>query len=169
LEEWDYAPFGGEMCGASLVPFSDNAKTFVEPGPGRIGRKYLKARYVEFTDKTFTERKRRAPEWEHLGVMGPALRAAVGDTLKVTFKNMLPKDGGASVSMHPHGVLYDKSSEGSPYADGAPSAFVLCLVCLCLCCLCTTHKTRHTEERPKPPGSFLFTLSHTNNNNATTN
>jgi hephaestin len=51
--------------------------------------------------------------------MGPVLRAVVGDTLKVTLKNMLPA-GGASVSLHPHGVLYDKSSEGSPYADGLP-------------------------------------------------
>lgn len=56
-EEWDYAPFGGEMCGSKLVPFSDNAKVFVERGPTRIGRKFLKARYVEFTDATFTKRK----------------------------------------------------------------------------------------------------------------
>lgn len=54
---WDYAPFGGEMCGGSLVNFSDNAKTFVEPGPDRIGRKYVKALYVEYTDATFTQKK----------------------------------------------------------------------------------------------------------------
>lgn len=24
------------------------------------------------------------------------------------------------MSMHPHGVWYEKDSEGSPYADGAP-------------------------------------------------
>lgn len=64
--------------------------------------------------------QRIAPEWEHLGVMGPTLRAVVGDTLKVTFKNMVPAAYGASLSMHPHGVLYDKDSEGSPYADGLP-------------------------------------------------
>jgi hypothetical protein len=29
----------------------------VQPAAGRIGRKYLKARYVEFTDDTFTRRK----------------------------------------------------------------------------------------------------------------
>jgi hypothetical protein len=56
-EVWDYAPFGGEMCGSTLVNFSDAAKTFVEPGPDRIGRKYIKALYREFTDDTFTERK----------------------------------------------------------------------------------------------------------------
>jgi hypothetical protein len=57
--------------------------------------------------------------------MGPVLRAVVGDTLKVTFKNMLPA-GSAAVSLHPHGVLYDKSSEGSPYADGLPREQIFC-------------------------------------------
>lgn len=56
-EVWDYAPFGGEMCGGSLVNFSDNAKTFLEPGPDRVGRKYVKALYVEYTDATFTQKK----------------------------------------------------------------------------------------------------------------
>jgi FtsP/CotA-like multicopper oxidase with cupredoxin domain len=61
--------------------------------------------------------QRRAPQWEHLGVMGPLIRGAVGDTLKVVFRNRLSDN---TVSMHPHGVWYDKDSEGSPYADGAP-------------------------------------------------
>jgi hypothetical protein len=56
-EVWDYVPFGGEMCGGSKVNFSDNAKTFVEAGPDRIGSKYLKALYVEYTDATFKTRK----------------------------------------------------------------------------------------------------------------
>jgi hypothetical protein len=45
------------MCGGSKVNFSDNAKTFVEAGPDRIGAKYLKALYVEYTDASFTTRK----------------------------------------------------------------------------------------------------------------
>jgi hypothetical protein len=59
--------------------------------------------------------QRRAPEWEHLGLLGPIIRGTVGDTILVTFKNMLP---GHNVSIHAHGVLYDKESEGSPYYDG---------------------------------------------------
>lgn len=61
--------------------------------------------------------QRRAPEWEHLGLLGPVVRGAVGDTLLVTFKNMLTEQ---PVSIHSHGVLYDKQSEGSPYYDGLP-------------------------------------------------
>lgn len=51
--------------------------------------------------------------------MGPIIRGVVGDTLKVVFRNMLPA-GSHNVSMHPHGVLYAKDSEGSPYNDGLP-------------------------------------------------
>lgn len=61
--------------------------------------------------------QRRAPEWEHLGVLGPMLRGVVGDTLLVTFMNKLSNN---SVSIHSHGMLYDKESEGSPYSDGLP-------------------------------------------------
>lgn len=66
--------------------------------------------------------QRRAPEWEHLGVLGPVLRGVVGDTLLVTFKNKMPDN---AVSMHSHGMLYEKDSEGSPYYDGLPRKFSL--------------------------------------------
>jgi len=42
------------------------------------------------------------------------IRAEVGDTIRIYFKNMLP----FPVSMHPHGVFYLKESEGAPYNDG---------------------------------------------------
>jgi hypothetical protein len=35
---------------------------FLQPGADRIGRKYLKARFVEFTDDAFTRRKVRAAQ-----------------------------------------------------------------------------------------------------------
>lgn len=41
------------------------------------------------------------------------MRAAVGDTIVVHFLNRLPEP----VSVHPHGVFYNKSSEGALYAD----------------------------------------------------
>lgn len=50
-------------------------------------------------------------------MLGPVIRGVVGDTLKVTFRNKLQEH---NVSMHPHGVWYDKDSEGSPYNDGLP-------------------------------------------------
>ena len=61
------------------------------------------------------------PKADYLGMVGPILRAKVGDTIKVTLKN----NARFTTSLHPHGVLYAKSSEGSPYNDGTsgtPSA-----------------------------------------------
>jgi FtsP/CotA-like multicopper oxidase with cupredoxin domain len=84
------------------------------PAADRLGRIYKKAIYREYTDATFATLKTRPPEWEHLGMLGPLLRAEVGDTIEIAFKN----NTGRPVSMHPHGVFYTKSSEGAPYADG---------------------------------------------------
>jgi FtsP/CotA-like multicopper oxidase with cupredoxin domain len=65
-------------------------------------------------DATFTTEKRRPAAWAHLGMLGPVIHASVGDTIRVVFKNMTTRP----LSMHPHGLRYDKSSEGAPYADG---------------------------------------------------
>ncbi len=39
----------------------------------------------------------------------------VGDTIVIVFRNNLPT---FRCGLHPHGVLYNKSSEGAPYMDG---------------------------------------------------
>jgi hypothetical protein len=110
--EWDYAPSGlNKMMG---MKFEGYANVFVEQGPHRIGKTYRKAIYREYTDDSFTKLKPRAPEWEHAGILGPILRAEVGDTIRVVFKN----NATHSYSMHPHGVFYNKDSEGSSYDDG---------------------------------------------------
>jgi FtsP/CotA-like multicopper oxidase with cupredoxin domain len=111
--DWDYTPMGmDKMMG---MPFDKNAKMYFESDKHQIGHVYRKAVYREYTDKTFSTLKKRTPEWEHLGLLGPALRAEVGDTIQIFFKN----NGTKSYSMHPHGVFYEKSSEGSYYSEGA--------------------------------------------------
>ena len=83
--EWDYAPHGiDHMTGK---PFEGFAKLHTERGPHRIGTKYLKAVYREYTDETFQKLKERKPEDQCLGIVGPVLHAEVGDTIKVLFKN----------------------------------------------------------------------------------
>jgi hephaestin len=71
----------------------------------------------------------RAPGWEHLGLLGPIIRGTVGDTILVTFKNMVP--GGHNLSIHAHGVFYTKESEGAPYDDGLAGGLLLYYVILC--------------------------------------
>jgi manganese oxidase len=110
--EWNYAPHGIDKM--MEMKFMGYSKLLTERGEHRIGTTYLKAVYREYTDETFTKLKQREPEWEHLGILGPVLRAEVGDTIKVIFKN----NASHPYSMHPHGVFYKKFSEGSGYADG---------------------------------------------------
>ena len=55
----------------------------------------------------------RKPQAPRLGILGPVLRGVVGDYLKITFLNRTA----VPLSMHPHGVKYDKDSEGSYYRD----------------------------------------------------
>lgn len=114
--EWDYAPSGRNMI--SGLPFGEIENVVVKNGPDRIGRVYLKALYREYTDSTFTQLKPRPREWEHLGFLGPLLRAQVGDTIRVVFRN----NARFPASVHPHGVFYDKDSEGAPSADGTSGA-----------------------------------------------
>ena len=110
--DWDYAPSGlNKITGA---PFDETANVFVQRGDGRIGRVYRKSIYREYTDASFTHLKPIAPAWQHLGTLGPAIHAEVGDTIVVDFKN----NTRYPASMHPHGVRYKKDSEGAPYADG---------------------------------------------------
>ncbi len=110
--EWDYAPGGvNKMMG---MKFEGYSKVFVERGPHRIGSIYRKALYREYTDETFAHLKPRPAEWQSSGILGPILRAEVGDTIRVVFKN----NATHPYSMHPHGVFYKKDSEGALYEDG---------------------------------------------------
>jgi len=109
---WDYAPTGSNQITGE--PFGEQENVFVASGPQRIGRVYLKSLYREYTDATFTTLKPRPPQWQHLGLLGPVIRAVVGETIRVVFKNNTRFEA----SMHPHGVRYLKDSEGAPYADG---------------------------------------------------
>ena len=78
------------------------APRYTVPGPHFIGRKYKKVIYREFTDATFTKQKPRKKEEEYLGIMGPMIKAEVGDTIEVVFKNLATRP----YSVHPHGILY---------------------------------------------------------------
>src|SRR5580658_2152923 len=103
---WNYAPNG--------FPFVPTGESEINRAPSEISSTYLKAEYREYTDGTFQTLKPRPPKWEHLGILGPLIRAEVGDVIKVVFKN----NTRMIVSMHPHGLAYDKDSEGAYYAQG---------------------------------------------------
>ena len=108
---WDYTPTGSNQI--SGKPFEGIQLLWTARTIGSLGSKYRKALYREYTDASFSRLKPRAAEDEYLGFLGPVLRAEVGDTIRVLFKN----NATHPYSMHPHGVFYDKSSEGAGYVD----------------------------------------------------
>ena len=71
----------------------------------RVGSIYSKLVYKQYTDDTYTT---EIPTNPSFGYLGPLLRAEVGEVIKVHFWNILD----ISVTVHPHGVRYDKNKEG---------------------------------------------------------
>ena len=101
---WDYAPSGHDLLTGSVIRQPWSLKT-----------RWAKSRFIEYTDASFTTRKPQ-PVW--LGILGPIIRAEVGDEVVVEFLNRSSK----MHDIHPHGLRYDKDNEGSlylPYGKGA--------------------------------------------------
>jgi len=109
---WNYAPSGTNMF--TGAPFDEAANKFVQAGPDRIGATYMKCLYHGYTDAKFIQQITRPADEQYLGALGPVIRAQVGDTIKVTFRN----NCSFPASIHPHGVFYNKKDEGAPYNDG---------------------------------------------------
>jgi hephaestin len=114
--QWNYAPEGRNMI--TGAPFDEVAQVFTAAGPNRVGTTYRKALYQGYTDATFTTLESRPAAWQHLGFLGPVIHAAVGDTVRIVFRNNLDRPA----SIHIHGLRYDKASEGAPYDDGSSPA-----------------------------------------------
>src|SRR5262245_18952922 len=104
--EWDYAPSGLELMHGAEIPY-----------PWGLHRRWTKTRYVEYTDGSFSQRKPQ-PEW--LGILGPIIRAEVGDTVVVHFRNLTR----GYHSIHVHGLRYDKQNEGAIYSNNLPGIAV---------------------------------------------
>jgi len=109
--ERDYVPGGLDQITGKV--FVDTA-FFEDADAVPVSTVYKKTLYREYTDDSFTTLKPRPSEWAHLGFLGPLIRGVVGDTIVVVFKN----NASQPLSVHPHGVFYDKDSEGAPYMDG---------------------------------------------------
>ncbi|NXK18724.1 HEPH protein, partial [Arenaria interpres] len=113
--QWDYGPSGHDQSsGKQLTEAGSPAEQFFKRSPSRIGGVYWKAKYVEYTDESFREEKQQSEEEQHLGILGPVIKAEVGDTILVTFVNK----ASWPFSIQPHGVSYGKAWEGMRYHDG---------------------------------------------------
>lgn len=109
---WNYVPAATDVI--SGRGFEGIQMLWTARSATQIGTTYGKALYREYTDSTFRTLQPRGADWEHLGFLGPVIRAEVGDSVRIVFRN----NGRYPYSIHPHGVLYDKASEGALYSDG---------------------------------------------------
>ena len=78
----------------------------IDRGTDHIGSVYRKVIYREFTDDTFTTMLPVANWW---GLVGPLIKAEVGETVHVHFRNLASY---GNFSVHPHGFQYGKGGEG---------------------------------------------------------
>ncbi|XP_013885500.1 coagulation factor V [Austrofundulus limnaeus] len=98
--EWDYAGYGHRRQEKSQ--FTNQETTFTKV----VFRGYL--------DSSFTTPDIRGEMDEHLGILGPVIKAEIGQTIMIVFKNKANRP----YSLHPNGVSYTKLSEGLSYEDG---------------------------------------------------
>ena len=78
------------------------ANIFFRDDEDFIGSVYKKAVYREYTDASFTNRKSVDVRDVHKDLLGPIIRAEVGDVIIIHFKNMASRP----YNMHPRGLKY---------------------------------------------------------------
>jgi hypothetical protein len=106
-EDWDYAPTGWDNYMGVPIDHSPRAKA-----AGYLERStWKKALYRGYTNESFTQQLERPPSQ---GVLGPTIRAEVGDLIEVMFLNNLSQN---YASMHSMGLMYTKESEGGDYPN----------------------------------------------------
>ncbi|XP_029980575.1 coagulation factor V [Sphaeramia orbicularis] len=98
--EWDYAGYGRRQD-KSLQNTGDT--------------KFTKVVFRGYLDSSFTTPDIRGETEEHLGILGPVIKAEVGQSIMVVFRNNADRP----FSLHPNGVSYTKNMEGLKYDDGS--------------------------------------------------
>uniref|UniRef100_A0A8C8XLP7 ferroxidase n=1 Tax=Panthera leo TaxID=9689 RepID=A0A8C8XLP7_PANLE len=110
--QWNYAPKGRNVVMNQPLDNDTVASSFLKSDKNRIGSSYKKTIYKEYRDSSYVDEIAQ-PTW--LGFLGPVLQAEVGDVILIHLKNFATRP----YTIHPHGVFYEKDSEGSLYPDGS--------------------------------------------------
>ncbi|KAJ8253052.1 hypothetical protein GJAV_G00208600 [Gymnothorax javanicus] len=105
---WDYAPNMPDYID------SEYKLKYLRGGPDRIGRRYKKAVFMQYTNEMFTTRAENKQRKMETGILGPVIRAQIRDVVKIVFKNMASRP----YSIYPHGLIIEKSEEGASYPQG---------------------------------------------------
>ncbi|MCJ8732523.1 hypothetical protein PDJAM_G00212510 [Pangasius djambal] len=105
---WDYAPNLPDNVDSNF------RSTYLKQSAWRIGKKYKKAVFTQYTDESFKERAEHKQRKKELGILGPVIRAQIRDIIKIVFKNKASRP----YSIYPHGLTIDKEAEGANYPEG---------------------------------------------------
>uniref|UniRef100_A0A8C6LFF9 Coagulation factor V n=1 Tax=Nothobranchius furzeri TaxID=105023 RepID=A0A8C6LFF9_NOTFU len=98
--EWDYAGYGHRLEKSQA---------------NSLQTKFTKVVFRGYLDSSFSTPDIRGEMDEHLGILGPLIKAEVGQSIMVVFKNNAKRP----FSLHPNGVSYTKQFEGLSYEDGS--------------------------------------------------
>uniref|UniRef100_A0A674D025 ferroxidase n=1 Tax=Salmo trutta TaxID=8032 RepID=A0A674D025_SALTR len=113
------------------LTLDDNAKYFLKMAGDNVRTYFITAEEVQwdyganrstrfskvvfrgYLDSTFSTPDIRGEMDEHLGILGPVIKAEVGQTIMVFFRNLASRP----YSLHANGVSYTKQTEGLSYDD----------------------------------------------------
>ncbi|KAA0715627.1 V Activated protein C cofactor Coagulation factor [Triplophysa tibetana] len=101
-KEWDYAGYGHRRL--------DKSNLYERP------MAFKKVVFRKYLDITFSIRDIRGEMDEHLGILGPVIKAEVDQTIMIIFRNRASRP----YSLHANGVTYLKQMEGLSYDDQSP-------------------------------------------------
>jgi manganese oxidase len=105
---WNYAPGGLDQIAGGPLPTLP---------PDALGWRFRKVIYRAYTDASFTRLIPQSPAEAYRGLLGPTIRAEVGDTIVVRFKN----NSHIAAGIAPAGLT---ALPATPVGPGARRAYV---------------------------------------------
>jgi hypothetical protein len=109
---WNYTPSGtNEITGEPLGVANATVQYYTTRNATYLGTSFEKCVYQPFQNASFTTLLPRPASQAYLGLLGPVIYAAVGDTVQVWFHNACP----LPESIAPQGVQVTPPSDGTNY------------------------------------------------------
>ncbi|XP_076857602.1 coagulation factor V [Brachyhypopomus gauderio] len=100
--DWDYAGYGHRR----------GDRTTEKERPTL----FKKVVFRSYLDSSFTTPHIRGEVDEHLGILGPVIKAEIDETIYIVFRNLASRP----YSLHVNGLSYGKNMEGLKYDDESP-------------------------------------------------
>uniref|UniRef100_A0A8C8HCW0 ferroxidase n=1 Tax=Oncorhynchus tshawytscha TaxID=74940 RepID=A0A8C8HCW0_ONCTS len=110
--DWNYA-YLLFLFHKTFCPLSFHNRRMDKAQKADRSTRFTKVVFRGYLDSTFSTPDIRGEMDEHLGILGPVIKAEVGQTIMVFFRNLASRP----YSLHANGVSYTKQTEGLSYED----------------------------------------------------